>query len=111
MICNYCFFNNGFNFQDSVCNGCHDLTVLSVNISEIAVITIKNVDYQCIIRNISKSEAINLLKHFVLEDGGYIYKNIPLNFSLLKAGSFFTLFVLLYIKWLIVNIAQTSINF
>ena len=69
MICHYWLFNHGFKFQDYVCNGCHDLTMLSVNISDIAIITIKNVDYRCIIQNISKSEAINLLKSSVL---GYI---------------------------------------
>ena len=62
MICDYWFFNNGFKFQGSVCNGSHDLTVLSVNISYIAIITVKNVDNCSIIHNISKSEAINLLK-------------------------------------------------
>ena len=72
MICYYWFFNCGFEFQDSVSKGCHDLTMLSVNISDIAIITFKNVDYRCIIHNISKSEAINLLKNSVLEDSGYI---------------------------------------
>ena len=46
--------------------------MLSVNISNIAIITDKNVIYRCIIHNISKSEAINLLKKSVLEDRGYI---------------------------------------
>ena len=57
-------------FQDSVWNGF--LMILSVNISDTAIITIKNVDYCCIIHNISKSEAINSLKNSVLEDCGYI---------------------------------------
>ena len=48
MICHYFFFNHGFDFQDSVWNGCHDLTTLSANISDIAIITVKNVDYRCI---------------------------------------------------------------
>ena len=48
------------------------LAILSVNISDIAIITIKNVYYHCIIHNISKSEAINLLKSSVPEDRGYI---------------------------------------
>ena len=60
MICHYWLFNHGFEFQDSVCNDCHDLIMLSVNISGIAIITVKNVDYCCVIRNIRKSEAINL---------------------------------------------------
>ena len=72
MICHYFFFNHGFQCQDSVCNGCHDLATLSFNINGIAIITIKNVDYRCIIYNISKSEVINLLKNYVLEDRGYI---------------------------------------
>ena len=72
MICHYYFFNLGFNFQDYVCNGCHDLTMLSVSTSHIAIIAVKNVDYRCIIHNITKSEAFNLLKNFVLKDRGYI---------------------------------------
>ena len=72
MICHYCFFNHGFNFQESVFNGCHDLTMLSVNMSHIAVINTKNVDYCCIINNIIKSEGINLLESSVPEDCGYI---------------------------------------
>ena len=72
MICHLWFSTPGFRFQDSVCNGCHDLTMLSVNISDIATITVKNVDYCCIIHNISKYEAINLLKNSVLENCVYI---------------------------------------
>ena len=30
-----------FTFQDSACNVCHDLTMLSVNVSDIAIITMK----------------------------------------------------------------------
>ena len=72
MICQYWFFNHRFKFQYSACNGCHDLTMLSINISDIAIITVKNVDYRCIIYKTSKSEAINLLNNSVLENRGYI---------------------------------------
>ena len=48
MICHYLFFNHGFKFQDYVCNGYHDLSLLRLNISDIAIITYKNVDYRCI---------------------------------------------------------------
>ena len=68
------FFNQEFKYQDSVCNGCYDLTILYLNISDIPSISVKNVDYCCIIHNISKSEAINLLENSVLEDRGYIKK-------------------------------------
>ena len=72
MICYYWFFNHGFKFQDSICNECHDLTILSLNIRDIAIITVKNVDYHCIIYKITKSEAINLLESSGLEDREYI---------------------------------------
>ena len=65
-------FNDGFKFQDSVCNGCHDLTILCLNTSNIAIITIKNIDYPCSIPNINESEGIDLLENFVLEDRSYI---------------------------------------
>ena len=72
VIRHYCFFNHEFKFQDFVCNGCHDLTMLSVSISDIAIITIRNVDYRCVVHTISKSKTINLLKNFVLGDRGYV---------------------------------------
>ena len=72
MICRYWFLNHGFEFQDSVCNGCHHSRMLNVNISDIVIITVKNVYYRCIIHNNSKSEAINLLKNSVLVDRRYI---------------------------------------
>ena len=56
MIFRYWFSNHGLEFQYSLCNDCHDLSMLCLNISDIAIITIKNVDYLCIIHNISKSE-------------------------------------------------------
>ena len=71
-IYHYWFFDHGFKFQDYVCNGCHDLAMLSFNISDINIMTVKNVDYRCIIHNISKSEAINLLESAALENHGYI---------------------------------------
>ena len=46
--------------------------MLCLNITDIVIITVKNVDYHCIMYNISKSEAINLLENSVLEDRGYI---------------------------------------
>ena len=48
------------------------LTMVSVNIGDIAVITVKNIDYRCIIHNTIKSEAITLLKNYVLQDCGYV---------------------------------------
>ena len=43
-------------------------TMLCLNISDIAIITVKKVDYRYIIHNISKSEAFNLLKNCIFDD-------------------------------------------
>ena len=42
MICHYCFFNHGFKFQESVFNGCHDLTILKMLIIVVLFITLSN---------------------------------------------------------------------
>ena len=76
MFCHFWIFNHGFKFQDYVCS-CHDLKVLCLNKSDITIITVKNVDYGCIIHVISKSEAINLLESAVLKECSYISKILP----------------------------------
>ena len=100
MVFHYFFFNHGFKFQDYVCNDCHDLTMLGVNMSDIAIIIVKNDYFCCIVYNISKSEAINLLKKSVLENRRVYIKTIVLNFSPFKT-LFFLLFCLVYVKWLL----------
>ena len=69
-ICNFFFFfdiwyflNKRFQCQPYVCNRYHDLLMMSVNLSYIAILKIKNTDYSCIINRMSKSEAIKLLQN------------------------------------------------
>ena len=76
IVCHYWYFNQGFKFQTSPCNSCHDLLMLCLNINNIAIIIVKGADYCCIIHDISKSDAIDLLKSSVLDDRGYIKKCI-----------------------------------
>ena len=58
-ICLYWyFFNYSFKFQPNVCNRCHDLLKMSINLSDIAILNIKGSDYLCIISLISKNEAM-----------------------------------------------------
>ena len=68
--------------------------MLSPKISDIAIITVKNVDYRCIMYSINKSEAIPFLENSVLGDCGY--KKI-----LSIQDTFFNFFCLEYTKWLI----------
>ena len=63
--CNIChfwyFLNKGLKFQLNFCNSCHDLLMISMNISNIAILNINSAGYCCIISGISTSEAINLM--------------------------------------------------
>ena len=68
-ICHYWFFNHGFKYQDSVCDGCHDLLMLCVNIRDISIVADAEVDYRCIIPDVRKSEAVHFLENFLLDQG------------------------------------------
>ena len=60
--CGYWYFlNYSFRFQPNVCNRCDDLLMMSVNLSDIAILNIKGSDYYCIISLISKNGAIKLM--------------------------------------------------
>ena len=70
--CIICHFRNsldkGFCFQPNVCNGCHDVLMMSMNLNDIAILNIFNVSYCCIINGTSKSEAINLLENAIFSN-------------------------------------------
>ena len=63
-VCHYCYFlNYSFMFQPNVCNRCHDLLMMSMSLTDIAILNIKGSDYCCIISLIMKNEAINLIQN------------------------------------------------
>ena len=63
-MCHYWYFlNKGFKFQPIVCDRCHDLLMMSMNRSDIAISNIKSADYCCIISGVSKSKAINVMQN------------------------------------------------
>ena len=68
-ICHYCYFlDKGFNFKPHACNGFHDLLMMSMNLSNITILEIKNSGYCCIVIRINKSEAINLTQNIDLTE-------------------------------------------
>ena len=78
------FLNKGFKFLANAYNGCHDLLLMSMNLSDIAILKIKGADCRCIITGINKKEAINLMQNNdltkkcgILENMNFIiiYKN------------------------------------
>ena len=80
VICHYWYlFVIGFKFQLDICNGCHDALMMSMKLSDIAILNIQGADYCCNINRISKSEAVNLLQNGDLDKKVIIKKY---NFSL-----------------------------
>ena len=72
IVCHYWYFNHDFKFKKSVCNDCHDLLMLRLKRNNITIITVKGIDYRCIIHDISISDVIHLLENSVLHDCRYI---------------------------------------
>ena len=63
-ICHCWYFSNyTFKFQPNVFSRCHDLLMISMNFSNIAILNIKGSDYCFIISLISKNAAINLMQN------------------------------------------------
>lgn len=68
------FLENGFEFHLYVCNGCHDVLMIFINLSSIATLNIFVADYLCVILGISKMKAINLLKNAEISEKVAHYK-------------------------------------
>ena len=82
-ICRYWYFlSYSFKFQPNVCNRCHDLLMMSMNFSDIAILNIKGSDYRCIISLISKNEGINVMQNVDLTEKAEHYKTQTIYFHI-----------------------------
>ena len=69
MLCHYWYFKDvGFRSEQHVCNKCHDVLITAYDLKNIAILKVKGVDFRCILRGISRDEAVNSLNNYVLED-------------------------------------------
>ena len=62
------FLDTELKFQPDVCSTCHDLLMMSRNLSDTAVLNIKGAGYYCIISRISINDAVNLLQKADLKE-------------------------------------------
>ena len=63
-ICHYWYFLNfSFKFLPNICNRCHDLLMMSMNLSDVSILNITGSDYCCIISLISKMKTIDLIQN------------------------------------------------
>ena len=68
-LCHYWYFKDvGFKFEPHVSNKCHDVLMTAYELKNIAMLNVKGVHPWCILRGISRDEAVNRLNNSVLED-------------------------------------------
>ena len=73
MLCHYWYFKNvRFKFELQVCNKCHDVLVTAYELKNIVILSVKGVDFRCILWGISRNEAVHRLNNSVLEDKGLL---------------------------------------
>ena len=69
MLCHYWYFKDaGFKFDPYVCNKCHDVLMTAYELKDTAVLNVKGFDFRCILRGISRDEAVNRLNNTMLEN-------------------------------------------
>ena len=61
-LCHYWYFKDvGFRFETHVCNKCHNVLVTAYELKNVAILNVKGVDFRCILRGVSRNEAVNRL--------------------------------------------------
>ena len=58
------------------------LLIISINLSDIAILNNKGSDYRCIISLISKNEGIKVVQNVDLTEKSWTLKNIKINFDI-----------------------------
>ena len=73
MLCHYWYFKDvGYKYEPHFCDKCHDVLTTVYELKNIAILNVKGVDYRCILRIISKNEAVNILNNSEVEDKGVL---------------------------------------
>ena len=61
-LCHYWYFKDvGFRFETHVCNKCHNVLETAYELKNVAILNVKGVDFRCILRGVSRNEAVNRL--------------------------------------------------
>ena len=61
MLSHYWYFEDiGYEYEQYVCNGCHDLSMIVYNLDDFIILNIKGVDDRCLVYNMSINDTIKL---------------------------------------------------
>ena len=66
------FKDIGYEYEPYVCNGCHDLSMMVYDLKNVAILNVKGVDYRCVLWNMTKYNAVNLLNNSWLDIKGVL---------------------------------------
>ena len=93
MLYHYWYFKDiGFNFEPRVCNGCPDMLMMTYQLKNIAILNVKRVDYRCVLWEVTKNDAINMLGNSISDDKGtlwiWILVQIKSPVEVIKEGAF-----------------------
>ena len=67
-ICHYWYFlGRCFKHKPYLCNGCHNLMQKAMNFNDVAIVSVKRSGYRIHFWNISKDDAMNIIKNFNLD--------------------------------------------
>ena len=65
-LCHYWLFKDiGFEFEEHVCNECHDLLTVTNSLKDIAILSTKGATFRWILMGINKNEALKRLNNSV----------------------------------------------
>ena len=61
MLSHYWYFEDiGYEYEQYVCNGCHDLSMMVYDLDDCIILNIKGVDDRCLVYNMSINDTIKL---------------------------------------------------
>ena len=73
MIFHYCcYLDLNFTDQREARNRCHDILMMAYELENITILNVKCVDYRCVIRNMTRNDAIDRLSNSKLDDKGLL---------------------------------------
>ena len=74
MSFHYWYFKDiGYKFEPHVCNGCHEKTREAYELKNIAILNVKGVDYRCVLKGVTKNDAIDMLGNCKLDGKGTLW--------------------------------------
>ena len=72
-LCSHWFFKDvGFKFEEPVCNRCHDLLAMAHSLKNIAILSVKENTFRCLLMSISKNKALKRINNSVTYDRGVL---------------------------------------